>query len=104
MTTESTGPACAVGMPNIVIVLSSAVPARPSGPTSARLNGTVKAENPNNNRMEPSTGNLVFGHNTPGVFPFDDNASWARNAAVLRHLAELAARVRKLEDKRKKNG
>jgi UDP-3-O-[3-hydroxymyristoyl] glucosamine N-acyltransferase len=39
-----------------------------------------------------------------GMFPFDDNASWARNAAVLRHLAELAARVRMLEGKRKKNG
>ena len=39
-----------------------------------------------------------------GMFPFDDNASWARNAALLRHLAELAARVRMLEGKGKKNG
>jgi UDP-3-O-[3-hydroxymyristoyl] glucosamine N-acyltransferase len=31
-----------------------------------------------------------------GVFPFDDNKSWARNAAQLRHLAELAERVREL--------
>jgi UDP-3-O-[3-hydroxymyristoyl] glucosamine N-acyltransferase len=32
-----------------------------------------------------------------GVFPFDDNKSWARNAALVRHLAELAERVRELE-------
>jgi UDP-3-O-[3-hydroxymyristoyl] glucosamine N-acyltransferase len=32
-----------------------------------------------------------------GMFPFDDNASWARNTALVRHLAELAARVRALE-------
>jgi UDP-3-O-[3-hydroxymyristoyl] glucosamine N-acyltransferase len=33
-----------------------------------------------------------------GVFPFDRNASWARNAASLRHLSELADRVRALEE------
>ena len=38
-----------------------------------------------------------------GMFPFDDNASWARNAAQVRHLAQLAERVRRLE-KEKKNG
>jgi UDP-3-O-[3-hydroxymyristoyl] glucosamine N-acyltransferase len=32
-----------------------------------------------------------------GMFPFDENASWARNTALVRHLAELAARVRALE-------
>ncbi|MEW6690038.1 MAG: UDP-3-O-(3-hydroxymyristoyl)glucosamine N-acyltransferase, partial [Pseudomonadota bacterium] len=32
-----------------------------------------------------------------GMFPFDDNASWARNTALVRHLADLAARVRALE-------
>ena len=32
-----------------------------------------------------------------GMFPADDNAAWARNAAVVRHLAELADRVRELE-------
>ena len=32
-----------------------------------------------------------------GMFPFDDNASWARNTALVRHLSELAARVRSLE-------
>ena len=32
-----------------------------------------------------------------GMFPFDDNDSWARNAALLRHLAELADRVQALE-------
>ena len=32
-----------------------------------------------------------------GMFPFDDNESWARNTALLRHLAELADRVRRLE-------
>jgi UDP-3-O-[3-hydroxymyristoyl] glucosamine N-acyltransferase len=36
-----------------------------------------------------------------GLFPFDDNESWVRNAAVLRHLAELADRVRALERKEK---
>ncbi|HKQ27361.1 MAG TPA: UDP-3-O-(3-hydroxymyristoyl)glucosamine N-acyltransferase [Burkholderiales bacterium] len=38
-----------------------------------------------------------------GMFPFDDNASWAKNAAQVRHLADLAERVRRLE-KEKKNG
>ncbi|TAK43127.1 MAG: UDP-3-O-(3-hydroxymyristoyl)glucosamine N-acyltransferase [Betaproteobacteria bacterium] len=32
-----------------------------------------------------------------GMFPFDDNRSWARNTALVRHLAELAERVRRLE-------
>jgi UDP-3-O-[3-hydroxymyristoyl] glucosamine N-acyltransferase len=32
-----------------------------------------------------------------GMFPFDDNASWARNTALVRHLAELAERVGALE-------
>jgi UDP-3-O-[3-hydroxymyristoyl] glucosamine N-acyltransferase len=32
-----------------------------------------------------------------GMYPFDDNASWARNTALVRHLAALAARVRELE-------
>jgi hypothetical protein len=31
------------------------------------------------------------------MFPFDDNASWAKNTALVRHLAELAGRVRDLE-------
>ena len=35
-----------------------------------------------------------------GVFPSDDNASWARNTAWVRHLAELAGRVRALERRR----
>jgi UDP-3-O-[3-hydroxymyristoyl] glucosamine N-acyltransferase len=34
-----------------------------------------------------------------GMFPADDNESWARNTAVVRHLAELAERVRELEKK-----
>jgi UDP-3-O-[3-hydroxymyristoyl] glucosamine N-acyltransferase len=32
-----------------------------------------------------------------GMFPFDDNASWARNTALVRHLADLAERVGVLE-------
>jgi UDP-3-O-[3-hydroxymyristoyl] glucosamine N-acyltransferase len=39
-----------------------------------------------------------------GMFPFDDNDAWARNTAVVRHLAELLDRVRALEAKEKKNG
>jgi UDP-3-O-[3-hydroxymyristoyl] glucosamine N-acyltransferase len=39
-----------------------------------------------------------------GMFPFDDNESWARNTALIRHLADLADRVRTLERKEKKNG
>jgi UDP-3-O-[3-hydroxymyristoyl] glucosamine N-acyltransferase len=44
-----------------------------------------------------------------GVFPFEENGSWVRNAALVRHLAELAERVRSLErgekrGKGKKNG
>ena len=34
-----------------------------------------------------------------GMYPFDDNASWARNTAWVRHLAELAERVGALEKK-----
>ncbi|HEV8312345.1 MAG TPA: UDP-3-O-(3-hydroxymyristoyl)glucosamine N-acyltransferase [Burkholderiaceae bacterium] len=34
-----------------------------------------------------------------GVFPFDDNASWEKNAATLRHLHELRDRLRALEKK-----
>ena len=32
-----------------------------------------------------------------GLFPFDEHGSWARNTALVRHLAELAGRVRRLE-------
>ena len=32
-----------------------------------------------------------------GMFPADDNESWARNTAVVRHLADLVDRVRALE-------
>ena len=32
-----------------------------------------------------------------GMFPSDDNESWARNTAVVRHLADLMDRVRSLE-------
>ena len=43
-----------------------------------------------------------------GMFPFDDNASWARNAAHVRHLSELADRIKALEkrlsDKESKDG
>jgi len=35
-----------------------------------------------------------------GVYPADENASWARNTAVVRHLAELLERVRMLEKER----
>ena len=34
-----------------------------------------------------------------GVFPFDDNATWEKNAATLRHLHQLRDRVRALEKK-----
>jgi UDP-3-O-[3-hydroxymyristoyl] glucosamine N-acyltransferase len=36
-----------------------------------------------------------------GMYPFDDNASWARNTALVRHLAELAERVGALEKRGK---
>jgi UDP-3-O-[3-hydroxymyristoyl] glucosamine N-acyltransferase len=47
-----------------------------------------------------------------GLFPFDHNEAWAKNAALVRHLAQLAERVRALEKqgapaprrKEKKNG
>ncbi len=32
-----------------------------------------------------------------GAYPFDDNREWRRNAAQLRHLDDLANRVRALE-------
>ena len=35
-----------------------------------------------------------------GMFPFDDHAAWARNTAQVRHLADIAARLRALEKKR----
>ena len=34
-----------------------------------------------------------------GMFPFDENASWARNTALVRHLSDLARRLRDLEKK-----
>ncbi len=34
-----------------------------------------------------------------GVFPFDDNAAWEKNAATLRHLHSLRERLRALETK-----
>ena len=34
-----------------------------------------------------------------GVFPFDDNASWEKNAATLRQLYALRERLRALEKK-----
>ncbi|MGH8703802.1 MAG: UDP-3-O-(3-hydroxymyristoyl)glucosamine N-acyltransferase [Burkholderiales bacterium] len=39
-----------------------------------------------------------------GMFPFDDNESWARNTALVRHLAELAERVRALEKRPRRKG
>ncbi len=33
-----------------------------------------------------------------GMFPADEHESWARNTAVVRHLAELADRVREIEN------
>lgn len=32
-----------------------------------------------------------------GMFPFDENASWAKNTAYVRHLSELAERIKALE-------
>jgi UDP-3-O-[3-hydroxymyristoyl] glucosamine N-acyltransferase len=34
-----------------------------------------------------------------GIFPFDDNAAWEKNAATLRHLHEMRHRLRALEAK-----
>ncbi|HVL36440.1 MAG TPA: UDP-3-O-(3-hydroxymyristoyl)glucosamine N-acyltransferase [Burkholderiales bacterium] len=39
-----------------------------------------------------------------GLYPFDENKAWARNTALVRHLADLAERLRTLERKEKKNG
>jgi UDP-3-O-[3-hydroxymyristoyl] glucosamine N-acyltransferase len=43
-----------------------------------------------------------------GIFPFDENAAWLRNAALLRRLSQLAASVEELEKTRgkrkKRNG
>jgi len=39
-----------------------------------------------------------------GMFPFDDNESWARNTAVVRQLAKLADRVRALEKRAQGQG
>jgi UDP-3-O-[3-hydroxymyristoyl] glucosamine N-acyltransferase len=35
-----------------------------------------------------------------GMYPFDENAAWARNTALVRHLAELAERLGALEKRR----
>ena len=53
-------------------------------------------------RVNVSAGTLISRSiNQPGtytgVFPFDRNASWVRNAVLLRHLSDLADRVRALE-------
>ncbi len=37
-----------------------------------------------------------------GMYPFDDNAAWARNTALVRHLAELAERLGALEKRGKR--
>ena len=37
-----------------------------------------------------------------GMYPFADNASWARNTALVRHLAQLAERVGALEKPKRK--
>ncbi len=34
-----------------------------------------------------------------GVFPFDDNAAWEKNAATLRQLHQMRDRLRQLEKK-----
>lgn len=43
-----------------------------------------------------------------GMYPFDENAAWKKNAALVRHLSELADRIRLLEkrlsEKEQKNG
>jgi UDP-3-O-[3-hydroxymyristoyl] glucosamine N-acyltransferase len=43
-----------------------------------------------------------------GLYPFDENASWARNAALLRHLDELGARpgarAQRGTQRKKRNG
>ena len=38
-----------------------------------------------------------------GMYPFDDNESWAKNTAWARHLSELADRVRSLEKRQKES-
>jgi UDP-3-O-[3-hydroxymyristoyl] glucosamine N-acyltransferase len=39
-----------------------------------------------------------------GMYPFDEHGSWARNTALVRHLAELAGRVRALEKRLQAKG
>src|SRR5207244_6694687 len=39
-----------------------------------------------------------------GMFPFDENAYWASNTALVSHLAELAERLRALERREKEQG
>jgi len=43
-----------------------------------------------------------------GLYPFDEHAAWARNTALVRHLAELAERIGALEKRgkrrKKRNG
>jgi UDP-3-O-[3-hydroxymyristoyl] glucosamine N-acyltransferase len=39
-----------------------------------------------------------------GAYPFDEHGEWIKNTAVIRQLARLLDRVRKLEGKEKKNG
>ena len=34
-----------------------------------------------------------------GMFPFDSNAAWSRNAVLIRHLSEMAERLRAVEKK-----
>jgi UDP-3-O-[3-hydroxymyristoyl] glucosamine N-acyltransferase len=39
-----------------------------------------------------------------GLYPSEEHSSWLRNTAVVRHLAALLDRVRKLEAKEKQRG
>ncbi len=51
-------------------------------------------------RSSQSNASLLLCHGAlPGVFPFDDNASWEKNAATLRQLHTLRDRIRALEKK-----
>jgi UDP-3-O-[3-hydroxymyristoyl] glucosamine N-acyltransferase len=71
----------------------------------ARINGHIRIVD-----HVTVSGSTTVSHSLlkPGVYtgwyPSDEHGSWARNTAVVRHLAALLDRVRKLEAKGKKNG
>jgi len=63
------------------------------------LGHLVLADNVHVSAMTTITRSIHKPGQYSGVFPFDDNAAWEKNAATLRQLHALRDRLRALEKK-----